>query len=132
MDNQTTNDYQLAQYIVTNPEKGKKFDTFDANPLLQKLEAHLFGHFVSAMLSGNMKDTLGDFDTPNGFIRLLAEKADEFCPSRTMSDLLLKQEIVLHVTSQIGQSIKSTVTKQFGGGIGSAIIIEAILSRRKS
>ncbi|WP_020599206.1 hypothetical protein [Spirosoma panaciterrae] len=145
MSNQTENPYQLAQYIIDeSPQKGK-FNTFDANPTLQNLEKCLLRYIAEILVVGEFFENLKDDSHPNQLIKRLAIKADEFCPSRTTADLLMKSEIVNHVfehfmTTLMKVTLNRTTDSLFGGlsglsglsGFGSSSIIEVILKRKKT
>jgi hypothetical protein len=89
MTDQTTNPYQLAQYIVPDPPSALRYNTVDANPILQQLETHLILFFMGVMLRGELNKRLGENEHPNKFIQMFAEEADDFCPGRTTSSMPL-------------------------------------------
>lgn len=145
MSNQTENPYQLAQYIIDESPQKSKFNTFDANPILQNLEKHLMRYIAEILVEGSFFDNLKNDSHPNQLIKRLAIKADEFCPGRTTADLLMKTEIVNHVfekfmTTLMKVTLDHTSSSLFGGlsglsglsGLRGSHIIEVILKRIKT
>jgi hypothetical protein len=128
MTDQTTNPYQLAQYIVPDPPSALRYNTVDANPILQQLETHLILFFMGVMLRGELNKRLGENEHPNKFIQMFAEEADDFCPGRTTSDLLLKLEIVNAVASRIGEAVKNSLLNHLRkGGPGAETAFNTII-----
>lgn len=143
--NTVPNPYSLAQYVITEQPQKTKFNNYDGDPILQNLEKHLMRYITEILISGDFFDSLKDDSHPNEMIKRLATKADEFCPGRTTSDLLIKAEIVNHVFEHFMKTLMKvtldhTTGSLFGAlsglsglsGLGSSHIIEVILKRMKT